>query len=79
MTINILTPPFSLCVCAVHGFENTSYSVYEDDALGITFSLDVKGLAPFPGTLISGVITSQPGNARKLLLYDDENLTVLAQ
>ena len=59
-----------LYVCTVHGFKRTSYSVLEDEDLEITFSFNVKGTTPLPGAFIRGVITSQPGDARKLLLYD---------
>ena len=66
----------------VHGFKMTSYSVLEDEDLEVVFSLNVKGT---PETLrlplITGVVTSQPGTARKLLLCNPKKCagTFLAQ
>ena len=54
----------------------TSYSVLEDEDLEIVFSLNVKGALQNP-PLITGVVTSQPGTARKLLLCDPKSVLEL--
>ena len=47
----------------------------EDNNLEITFSLDVKGETALAGA-VPGEVTSRPGTARKLLLYDPARIGI---
>ena len=77
---HILDSTFVSVFGIVHGFKRTSYSVLEDKDLEIAFSLNVKGALQTPlliSPLITGVVTSQPGTARKFLLCDCKSLLEL--
>ena len=47
----------------------------EDDNLEITFFLNVKGETELVGA-VAGRVTSRPGTARKLLLYDPAGIGI---